>query len=154
MLSSLPVHFIFQAISCCYSMWLYLLLSFSSSFPATVPPLLCAQSACRCRMNDKRGQGRTGGGSQARECHAGCWASWWDASALCRCGKLCGVLLLTVHLLQSPGLSAAPLPAVTALRVKSSPFLLKMSCKYHHTGLVIPSATSPLGHCTLLHLNL
>lgn len=79
---------------------------------------------------------------------------WWDASALCRCGKLCGVLLLTVHLLQSPGLSAAPLPAVTALRVKSSPFLLKMSCKYHHTGLVIPSATSPLGHCTLLHLNL
>lgn len=77
-------------------MWLYLLLSFSSSFPATVPPLLCAQSACRCRMNDKRGQGRTGGGSQARECHAGCWASvvgcqcfvqvWetvWSAAAHC-----------------------------------------------------------------------
>lgn len=41
--------------------------------------------------------------------------------------ELHGVLLLTVHLLQSPGLSAALLPAVTTQSVKSSPFLLKMS---------------------------
>lgn len=74
-------------------------------------------------MNDKRGQGRTGGGSQARECHAGCWASVVGCQCFVQVWELCGVLLLTAAI---PGLSAAPLPAVTALSVKSSPFLLKM----------------------------
>lgn len=97
--------------------------------PLPLSPLLCAWRDYRCQMNGKREQGRAGGGSQARECHAGCRASQWDVSALCKCGNCmescCSLCIFCC--IESPGLSAALLPAVTTQSVKSSPFLLKMS---------------------------